>query len=125
MPQGDKPRPDLNGQRLLSPGDPTVWFIDEGFRRGVPSEAYSNLFKASPKPITDINTHEIPEHPDIYKKAALVRGSDGTVYLVDSDVKRAITNAAFAKCCFRSDRVTTVPDIVLSCIPDGSPINWS
>ena len=125
MPQQEKPRPDLNGQRLLNPGDPTVWFIDEGYRRGVPAEAYRNLFKDKPKPITDINTHELPQRPDIYKHAALVRGSDRTVYLIDSEVKRPITASAFDKCCFRSDRVTAVPDIMLSFIPDGSPINWT
>src|SRR5262249_33182141 len=125
MPPPDKPRPDLNGQRLLSPGDSTVWFIDEGYRRGVPAEAYKNLFKDKPKPITDINTHDIPQCPDIYKHAALVQGSDRTVYAIDSEVKRAITVTAFDKCGFRSDRVKTVPDIVLSFIPDGSPINWT
>jgi hypothetical protein len=108
----------------MSPGDPVIWFIDEGFRRGVPPEAYGNLFKSSPKPVTDINTHEIPQRPDIYKKAALVSGSDGTVYLIDLDVKRAITKTAFAKCGFRPDGVKLVPDIVLTCIADGTPINW-
>jgi hypothetical protein len=125
MPEPEKPRPDLNGQRLLSPGDSTVWFIDEGYRRGVPPEAYKNLFKDKPKPITDINTHELPQRPDIYKHAALVRGSDRTVYLIDSEVKRAITSIAFDKCCFRPDCVKTVPDIVLSFIANGPPINWT
>lgn len=120
------PRPDLNGLRVKTPGDPAIFLVDQGYRRWIPNPpTYNNLFRDWNGIREDTGVGDIPIGAPIADGAVLVRGiGTAPIYLVDAGVKRWIASpAAMDKYYFSWDRVYQIPPILVWYISNGSTIS--
>jgi hypothetical protein len=125
-------RQDLNGLRLQVPGIDTIYLVDEGKIRGIPSpEVYNHLFRDWNGIVQDIDVNEIDAGEKIPDTAILFKVEDlDTVYLLDgiapNQIKRGIVSVeVFDQYNFSWDQVFkntwNVPISALK-YPDGHPI---
>ncbi len=119
-------RPDLAGTRVQTPGQPQVYFIDDGTRRWLPDAAtYNNLFRDWGSIVQSLDTNEIDEGPAITAGAVLARGIHmPEVFLVSNGQKRWIVSGpAMDKFDFSWNAVKDVPPVLLDSIPSGPDIS--
>jgi hypothetical protein len=78
-------RPDLDGLRLRMPGNDTVWMMDQGKKRGIPSvQVYNELFSTWDNIHLDLNVDGIDTGSSLSSTACLFRCFDsGKVFLLD------------------------------------------
>ena len=114
------------GQRIKHPDHPEIWFLDEGKRRLIPSDAtHSNLFFDFEFILEVAELEKIPEGRPLDEDAILARPSNqDPVYLIDGGMKRHVSNPrVMARYHLNYFRVYEVPPILLRTIPDGPPLN--
>src|SRR5450631_2636199 len=115
------PHPELNGQ-IYSNGD-KIWWIDGGLARLIVDEAtYHGVFGGSPKKTTNPLLGDITVGSNVADGTVLIRGDQNTapIYLVDQGAKRFIPTEAIKSKYQLAGNVHTVPQSVVSSIPDGS-----
>jgi hypothetical protein len=120
------PRPDLDGLRVKTPGQPEIYLMDEGYRRWIPNPTtYNNLFRDWNGIQEDVAVGEIPLGTPLADGSVLAMGSgNGAVYLAEAGVKRWITSpAAMDKYYFNWNRIYVIPSILIRNNPDGRPIS--
>jgi hypothetical protein len=123
-------RPDLDGLRIRMPGDDTVWVIDRGKKRGIPSPAvYNGLFSTWENIHLDLDVASIETGDVIPETAILFKCTDSPkVFLLDgispNQTKRHIASpAVMARFQFSWNRihVWNAPIASIS-YPDGPQI---
>jgi hypothetical protein len=120
------PRPDLNGLRIVHPGNGAVYLILDGHKSHIPNPpTYNNLFRSWEGIITDIDVTEIPTGPTLTDGAILaVRTGGGAVYLISNGVKRHVVSPlVMDQYHFAWNRIVGVPPALLDSIPTGPNIN--
>jgi hypothetical protein len=115
------PHPELDGHIFSTPGDPRIWWIDQGFARHIPDEAtYHGVFGSSPTKMSNSSLAEISVGADIEKGAALVRGdNESEIYFVEQKVKRFIPTEHIKAIYQFNGNVHSVPLGVLNSLQDG------
>jgi len=115
-------RPDLNGLRIKSPSSGSIYLIDEGRIRGIPSgQTYNNLFRDWKGIVSDINMNSIASGPSLSEGAILAKSHNHAgVYLIDNGMKRGISShQAMDKYHFSWEQIRSVDQILLDIIPNG------
>ncbi|MGW4237401.1 hypothetical protein ACWEJP_11240 [Streptomyces sp. NPDC004749] len=118
--------PELNGYRIKTVNNASVYLVLDGKRRGIPNEAtYFNLFRSWDGIQNVIDIDRIDDGGNLSDGAMLAKTpSSATVYLVSNGVKRGITSAAvFDKYSFDWDKIVTVSAVVLDAVPNGPVIS--
>jgi hypothetical protein len=118
-------RPDLNGSRLRSPGQATVYLIDSGFRRAVPNiPAYEALFRDWDCIIEDIDPETIRLGEPLGDTASLVRlAGQPAVFFIDGTTRRHVASPqVMDKYRFAWERVREITTEELARWPEGSKL---
>jgi hypothetical protein len=78
-------RPDLEGLRIRMPGTDTIYLIDKGRKRGIPSVAmYNRLFRNWDNVHLDLHLDEIDDGEPFVELTRLMRfGSDPAVFFAE------------------------------------------
>jgi hypothetical protein len=121
MPQ---PNPTLNGQIFYAPGEPEIYWIDNGLARQIPDEAtYHGVFGGSPNKqayetlLTDV-TLGLP----IADGTELVRAAnDAKIYFVENQTKRWITDEGAKRYFQLNGNVHSLPLATVNSFADGPP----
>lgn len=75
------PRPDLDGLRLIEPGQPDVWLIIRGERRRViSSDVYDNLWSEVSGLVSYEGVEWITRGPDLGEGVCLIR-AEGSLFI--------------------------------------------
>ena len=120
-------RHDLDGLRLAKPGDPTIYLMDQGRKRGITDPmTYNGLFRDWNTVVQDVDVNEIDNGPVVDPRNILVQGyGEATIYLLDQGKKRGITSpATMDRYDFSWYKVHHVPVALLQQINDGPVIAW-
>jgi hypothetical protein len=138
------PRPDLNGLRVQQYGDPSVYLMDQGLRRLIPTQqVMARLFTlganwvhrydaAAPGVILDLHVSQMDSGLPLPEECVIFQTTDSPqVFLLDHDangeqVKRWITTAeAMDRFQFDWAKIKRwdVPLAGLG-LPDGPDISW-
>lgn len=124
--------PELNGKLLLQVG-PTnsIYLVDHGWRRFVEDYTLKQLFKPEAN-IEEFPVDQILLGTPVARNACLVNSSNepgSPIYLIDHNpdggwelFKRHIVNPGVYNLYQFTNKVFTVPEIVLQAIPTGDPI---
>jgi len=111
-------------QRISNPEDPRIYIIIAGQKRLVPNFLTLTLWNGTDN-ISQIPAElfdSITEAPAI---SYLIKGSGPTIYLMDNGKKDAISSIeAFNAWGFTNDNVSTLPDQIISGLPNGNPIGY-
>jgi hypothetical protein len=112
MPQ---PNPTLNGQIFYVPGEPEIYWIDNGLARHIPDEAtYHGVFGGSPNKQA-YGTLGLP----IADGTELVRaGNDAKIYFVENQTKRFVADPAYFQL---NGNVHSLPLATVNSFADGPP----
>ena len=123
---GDAPepelRPDLNGSRLRSPGQATVYLIDKCFKRAVPNvPVYEALFRDWDCIIDDIDPETIRPGDPLDDATSLMKlAGQPAVYFIDGTTRRHVASPqVMDKYRFAWERVREVSADELNKWPDG------
>lgn len=120
------PRPEFNGIRAKDPESPTIYLVDQGYKRAIPdAPTYNGLFRDWKGIVTDLDLSKVPEGPHLSAKNILVRSScDEKPYLIDGNMKRPIegdqTLEAFH---FDPKKVHVVPEVLIEPFQVGRPLS--
>lgn len=127
------PRPDLNGSLLKAPGDPSIYLVDQGFRRHIVDvNTLRGVFTDDPSILETSLILDVPPGDPILPGTALARG-DGTapVYLVEPGPVRGVLGTKrwiaspqiMNRYQFDGGKVHPVPPVLLLDIADGLAIS--
>jgi hypothetical protein len=118
MPQ---PNPTLNGQIFYVPGEPEIYWIDNGLARHIPDEAtYHGVFGGSPnKQAYGELLTEVTLGLPIADGTELVRaGNDAKIYFVENQTKRFVADPAYFQL---NGNVHSLPLATVNSFADGPP----
>jgi hypothetical protein len=116
------PSPTLNGKIYYVPGNPDIYWIDNGFARHIPDEAtYNGVFGGSPNKqaysglLTDVATGA-----PIADGTQLVRaGNDANIYFVEGNTKRLIPTEAIKAAFQLNGNVHSLPLATVNSFANG------
>jgi hypothetical protein len=120
------PRPEFNGIRVKHPENPTIYLVDQGYKRAIPDAlTYNGLFRDWKGIVTDLDLDNVPMGPNLSAKNILVRCSnDETAYLIDGDMKRPIEgDRTFEAFHFDPKKVHLVPAVLIEPFQVGRPLS--
>ena len=114
-----------SGSLIQKEGDPTVWFVDNGVRRGIPTLDVFNIRKLDFKRVIKVLSSVLESiqigNALAYPDYTLIKGSAPEVYFVEGGKKRHITSGEiFNTNQFDWAAIRNVPDSVLNLMVTGS-----
>ena len=121
---------ELDGARLIVPGQPEIWLVFFGVRHHITSLATLNaLFSDTQVLVTIGSVEHIKRGVDLNDGTCLVRADgDAGIYLVtgfpDSEVRKHPISSfeTFVHFGFDESKVREVPALVLAAIPPGTDL---
>jgi hypothetical protein len=115
-----------DGSLLQAKGDPAVWLIQDGKKRGFSSKAalLSRYSESSIQMIASSTLDGIPVgNPIEFAANTLLKAHDGTMYLLTATAKRKIASPeVFRAIGFNPQEADDATDAQLAAIPDGVDI---
>jgi hypothetical protein len=122
---GEKPHP--NGSLIRAKGKTTIYLIDNGQKRRVPSPAIF-LSRFNPKLIASVTSYEISTYPDgsnvTFNDGVLLKGSSTGIYVLSNGKKRWIRSPkAFYNLGYKKENIVTVSDTTLSAYSNGPDVH--
>ncbi len=123
----EKPHP--NGTLMRAVGKTTIYVIDGGQKRKIPSPGVF-LSRFNPKLITSVSSYEVGTYPDgsnvTFNDGVLLKGSSTALYVLADGKKRWIRSPrTFHGLGYESEDVTTVSDGTLSVYSNGPDVHSS
>ncbi len=114
-----------SGSLIQKEGDPTVWFVDNGVRRGIPTLDVFNVRKLDFKRVVKVLSNVLDSiqigSALAYPDYTLIKGSAPEVYFVEDEKRRHITSGEiFNTNQFDWAAIRSIPDSVLNLMVKGS-----
>ncbi|HWW03931.1 hypothetical protein [Collimonas sp.] len=111
-----------DGERITASTGGAIYLVMNGLRHLIPNPTtYNNLFSTwGGVVVSDYLVDSIPSGPPLTSGAVLAKGSPSNIYLVTNNQKLWIPNpATFEKFSFSSNKVVTVPDVIINAVQAG------
>jgi serine protease len=123
----EKPHP--NGSLMRAIGKTTIYLIDSGQKRKIPSPAVF-LSRYNPKLVVPVTSYEVSTYPSgsnvTFNDGVLLKGSSTGIYVLSNGKKRWIRSPkAFYSLGYKSENIVTVSDTTLSVYSNGPDVHSS